>query len=535
MKTASRNLLVRACSATFRLRQTDLHAASAMSCLAAMVLFCTSAVAQDVRIERVTIVSPERSGPMQDASVVVRDGRIMSVTRSTTAVSRGPETIIDGHNLYLVPGLIDSHVHTGDLPGMTAEQEQAHPDIASAARDQIPRSYLYFGFTTLIDLNSTPARIAQWNAREVHPDIYFCGGAPIVDGYPMNWAPKPQRYEGYPYMIVQRGEESAAPKGIDPVSHTPEAVVSRMKADGALCVKSFYERGFGEQQTIPAPRLDTIRSLVQTARAAKMPVFLHANGSDAQAFALEAGVDIIAHGLWHWNGDPQTNSDLTPRVTKVLDNVVKTQVGWQPTMQVLYGELDLFDPTYLSDPMLSRVLPASYIVWCRSAEGQWFHQVLTKALLPKPVAESNDAAAQWSAARSFYSAPIARNRNATNYLATRGARFLFSTDTPSAPTYVNAPGLNGWQEMHRLVDAGLTPAQVFRAATIVNAEALGLEREIGTVQPGKRANLLLLRKDPTQTIEAYDEIVKVILRGRVIDRKELEANRTAVGVDRRAQ
>ena len=418
---------------------------------------------------------------------------------------------------------------------MTTEQEQAHPDIAGAARDQIPRSYLYFGFTTLIDLNSTPARIAQWNAREVHPDIYFCGGAPIVDGYPMNWAPKPQRYEGYPYMIVQRGEESAAPKGIDPVSHTPEAAVSRMKADGALCVKSFYERGFGEQQTIPAPRLDTIRALVQAAHAAKMPVFLHANGSDAQAFALEAGVDIIAHGLWHWNGDPQTTSKLTPGVTKILDNVVKTQVGWQPTMQVLYGERDLFDPAYLSDPMLSRVLPASYIAWCRSPEGQWFHQVLTKALLPKAIAESNDPATQWSAARSFYSAPIARNRNATNYLAMRGARFLFGTDTPSAPTYVNAPGLNGWQEMHRLADAGLTPAQVFRAATIVNAEALGLDREIGTVQPGKRANLLLLRKDPTQTVEAYDEIVKVLLRGRVIDRKELIANRTADGVGRRAQ
>lgn len=127
---------------------------------------------------------------------------------------------------------------------------------------------------------------------------------------------------------------------------------------------------------------------------------------------------------------------------------------------------------------------------------------------------------------------MARNKNATNYLAKRGARFLFGTDTPSAPTYANPPGLNGWMEMNRLVDAGLTPAQVFRAATIVNAEALGLDREFGTVQPGKRANLLLLRKDPTQTVEAYDEIVKVILRGRVIDRAGLVASRTADGAGR---
>ena len=47
---------------------------------------------------------------------------------------------------------------------------------------------------------------------------------------------------------------------------------------------------------------------------------------------------------------------------------------------------------------------------------------------------------------------------------------------------------------------------------------MGLGSEIGTVQVGKRANLLLLREDPTCTIQAYDEIVKVILHGRVLDR-----------------
>jgi imidazolonepropionase-like amidohydrolase len=523
-----------ACSALLRTVCTSLRASS-ISCLVAFGSFCASVVAQDVRIEHVTIVSPERSRPMKDVVVSIHKDRIVSVSSAKTHPAHGSEpyaNVIDGRGLYLVPGLIDSHVHTWDLPGMTAEQEQAHPDIASAAREQIPRSYLYFGFTTVVDLNSTPAAIAQWNSREVHPDIYFCGGAPIVDGYPMNWSPKPKRYEGFPYMIVQRGEEPSAPKGIDLASHTPEAVVSRMKADGALCVKSFYERGFGEEQTIPAPRLDTIQALVQAAHAAKMPVFLHANGSDAQAFALEAGVDIIAHGLWHWNADPPTTSELTPRVTKILDKVLKTQVGWQPTMHVLYGERDLFDPAYLADPMLLRSLPASYIAWCQSSEGQWFHKVLLNAVLPKPVAESNDAAGQWSAARSFYSAPIARNKNATSYLAKRGARFLFGTDTPSAPTYANPPGLNGRIEMNRLVDAGLSPAQIFRAATIANAQALGLDREIGTVQRGKKANLLLLRRDPTQTLEAYDQIVKVILRGRVIDRASLDANPSADGVGR---
>src|SRR5688500_6342067 len=219
--------------------------AGAAVVIAWLAAFGVSADAHELRIEHVTIVSPERSSPLRDATVSIRDDRIVSISPSTKG-TRGLKTadrVIDGRGLYLIPGLIDSHVHVNEVPGMTAPQEQAHPDIARAAREQIPRSYLYFGFTTLVDLISTPAQLAQWHGHKAHPDIYFCGAAPVVDGYPMNWTPKPQRYEPFPYMLIQRGDEAAAPAGIDAAAHTPEAVVSRMKADGMFCVKSFFERG----------------------------------------------------------------------------------------------------------------------------------------------------------------------------------------------------------------------------------------------------------------------------------------------------
>jgi imidazolonepropionase-like amidohydrolase len=77
--------------------------------------------------------------------------------------------------------------------------------------------------------------------------------------------------------------------------------------------------------------------------------------------------------------------------------------------------------------------------------------------------------------------------------------------------------------MRRLVEAGETPQQIFESATLANAQALKLDRDIGTVAVGKRANLLLLRQDPTQTIDAYTDIAKVILNGRVLSLSELEA------------
>ena len=108
---------------------------------------------------------------------------------------------------------------------------------------------------------------------------------------------------------------------------------------------------------MPVPRLDTIRELVKAAHAAHMPVLIHANGTDAQEFAVKAGADIIAHGLWHWNREEAT--ELTPRATRILDSVLTANMGWQPTMQVLYGLQDLFDPEYLANSDVTRVVPAS--------------------------------------------------------------------------------------------------------------------------------------------------------------------------------
>jgi len=469
------------------------------------------ATAQDLRIEHVTIISPELSQPLRNADVTVRDGRIVSVTVSTVRESN--VRTLDGRGLYLIPGLIDSHVHLGTIPGMTEAQEHSHPDIARIARQQIPRSYLYSGFTTLVDLDSNPEAMARWKSRSPVPDTHFCGGAAVMDGYPMNWLPRPQRYQAYPYMIVQRGDEAAAPAGIDVASHTPAAVVARMKADGAMCVKTFFHRFEG--QNLPEPRLDTLQELVRAAHSAGMPVLLHAIGPEGQRLGVDAGVDIIAHGLWEWTGDPHAPDQLTPEIKKVLDRVLETHTGLQPTMQVSYGFRDLFDPAYLSDPKLKRFVPPALMAWYGSAEGQWFRDSM---------AQSGDAAAKWRSVQATYAPTIARNNHATRYFTEHNGRLLFGTDTPAVPTYANPPGLNGWLEMKRLVKAGVTPAQIFRAATLANAEALGLSREIGTVEVGKRANLLLVRADPRKTIQAYAEIDKVILGGRVLDPHDLEAD-----------
>jgi imidazolonepropionase-like amidohydrolase len=109
-------------------------------CLAVItpVVHSETVPSQDVRIENVTIVSPESTREIDSVTVTIHDGRIQSITSTASAAPpSGPTTLqrLDGTNLYLIPGLIDSHVHLGGIPGMTDEQEKAHRDIARAARD----------------------------------------------------------------------------------------------------------------------------------------------------------------------------------------------------------------------------------------------------------------------------------------------------------------------------------------------------------------------------------------------------------------
>ncbi len=468
-----------------------------------------SVSAQSGWIRDVTIVSPELAAAVPGMHVVLNDGRIQEITAAPSAAARAADDVIDGTGRFLMPGLIDSHVHLRSVPGMLDSHAKALPDLDRIGRAQIPRSYLYYGFTSLVDLVGAADYIGEWNALEIRPDVHWCGGAPVANGYPTAFFPPELRFRILPYSLWDAGQGAAVPEGIDPAAQTPAAVVKRMKADGAICVKTFYEPGFGGRRDWPTPPLELIRRLVEAGHAEGMPVLIHANSQEAQGFALESGADIIVHGMWHWNDNEQT--EQPPEVAALLDEIVSRGIGYQPTMQVIYGERDLFDEAFLDDLEFANAVPAELIAWYRTDEGKWFRDRLAG---PRGLPEDSS---------SVNAAPISRLKQTVAKIADSEARLLFGSDTPSAPIYANPHGLNGSLELRALADAGIDPARLFRAATIENARAFGLDSEIGTIEPGKVANLLLLREDPLESVEAYDSIEKIILHGRILDRAALSA------------
>jgi imidazolonepropionase-like amidohydrolase len=424
--------------------------------------------------------------------VRILDGRIAEMSERRL---RG-EQEIDGTGRYLIPGLIDSHVHLAVPPGwpsaMTAEQAAAHPDVVAAALAQDPRSYLFFGFMTLVDLIGTAERTKQWNALDLRPDAYFCSGALIINDH--------IQFLHAPFFSY--AQESR----IDPAEHTPETAVAHIAADGAICVKTVYQEG--GPGGFPTPRLETAQALVAAAHEHGLPVFIHANRKGDQAFSVEAGVDVIVHGMWR---NPDEEAALDNEAREILAAVARDKIGYQPTTQVIVGLQDMLHGDYLARPELADAYPAALIDWYASKEGGWYADLMRNSGVEDM--------------ETFIRETINRASEVTGILNKADANLLFGTDTPSDMIYTNPPGLNGRMEMNNWVAAGISEERLFRAMTIGNARAIGLEGKIGSIEAGKTANMLLLDGNPLESVEAYDTIETVFLHGRPIARESLSARR----------
>lgn len=490
-------------------------------------LLSVAAVGQAVRnrgpnrtwIADVSIISPERLDHIQTGSVLIEGGRIIRVERRTGAKMPAGATMVSGKRQFLIPGLIDSHVHLASVPGMRPETgldpPESQPEMVRKYFKQLPRSYLYFGYTTLIDLAVVNRRVLDdFRQVSVRPDLYDCGPSlPVANGYPMSFAPPRVRFKVFSNFLYDTAQTSRIPAEYKPEDHTPAATVAVVKQSGGICVKTYFERGFAGDTNLPVMGSDVLAEIRKAASQAGLVLIMHANSFEAQKFAVEGDVHAVAHGMWNW-GELTAETELPPAIASLLDRIVQKRIGYQPTIQVMQGLRAYFDPEYLNLKTIRNVVPAEMLEWFQSSQGKWF----------KPEIAGKNAPPDAVVLQGFENGPLRRVRQVVAYLAGKDADFLFGTDTPSAPTYGNLPGLNGYLEMRQLQIAGLSLKQIFQAATINNARKFKLDSQLGTVEPGKIANLVILKKSPLESLDAYDSIVTVWVHGTPASRNSLAAN-----------
>ena len=431
-------------------------------------------------LEGATLIDGNGGAPVPDAAVVLREGKIECAgTRTACPVPAGVDTT-DLKGLWITPGLIDAHVHfsqTGWADGRpdSIDLRAQHPYekvVAGLARhpERFGRSYLCSGVTAVFDVGgyAWTLNLPQWSEPNFEvPRITAAG--PLLSTID-HWLNVP----GERQFLVLTGPD-AARQG-----------VAYLAERGSAAVKVWYI--VTPEQPVEKSA-EAVRAAGAAARERGLPLIVHATGLAEAKEALKAGAKVLVHSVW----------DL-PVDDELIDLARKNGAIYCPTLTVPRGYLRMFEaaarhqPPEVDDPN-----------GCVDPETR--ARVAETAQAPPPyTAEELKARDARTAERERIGATNLKR------VFEAGIPIAMGTDAGN-PLTLHGPAV--YAEMEAMQAAGLTPMQVLVAATRGGASAMGREKELGTVEKGKLADLLVVGADPTADIANLRQ-VRYVVRGGVV-------------------
>ena len=361
-----------------------------------------------------------RTGAVQRrATVVLRGGRIDSV--STGAAPAGAQ-VIDLNGRYLVPGLIDAHVHIASLPQVRAALESGVTTVRSA------------GVSNFVDVGM----------RTLVKQGFVAGPDLLATGYHVRPGVAPEMFLDFPELGDLMG-------GINTSDALRRAVRANL-SKGVDWIKTLATERAGTPDTDPRKQVYTeaeLRVIVAEAATKNVPVMAHAHGAEGALAAVKAGVRSIEHGTY-----------LTDE-----------------TLQLMAKQGTFFDPT------------ADIVNDLAEAGGDYDNAGLKR--------------------RGEMMQPVLIG--AIQRALKMGVKIVTGSDTAYGPTSIARVS----REAGMLVSAGLTPLQALQAATVTSAELLRIEKQVGVVENGFEADLLVVDGNPLDNIRTLLDPVLVISNGRI--------------------
>ena len=464
--------------------------------LAAVVLFltcsCSSHPPPSLAITHVTLIDATGAAPKTDMTVFLADEQIAAIGASKSVFIPRKTKTLDGTGKFLVPGLVDMHVH------LTGAGEP------TGSRDFILPLLLANGITTVRDMGGDLESLIKLR-HEIElgqlqaPRIFFAG--PYLDGKPPFFQPS---------LVVTNSAEatedvhSLISRGADFIK-----VQSNLSRDAYFAIADVCRRehitfvGHVPDHVTASEASDggqkSIEHLTGVLRdcSSDEPLLIRQQFAAGPRKAT-TGQSLDRELLWQ-RKLLQSYSDEQARelITKFLRNQT-----WQvPTLILLRN--DAF-PTPETDP--SRDPRQKYIPL----------QVL--ANWQKGV-KDGDKGATTEQEFSLRSSLVQASLRIVGKMNMAGVPILAGTDTTAPFVF---PGSSLHEELALLVQAGLTPLQALEAATKLPAEFLGKQQTQGTIEQGKIADLLLLDGNPLDDIHNTRKIRAVILRGKLLDRGFLD-------------
>ena len=393
-----------------------------------------------------TVVDLNGKSHMEDAVVVIEGERISAIGSADKVEIPANAEIIDAKGSWLIPGLMNMHVHLGlTLPGkMEAElANETEAELALRMADNA-RKVLLAGITTIRltgeDRHADLAlKTAIGKGQAIGPRIFSSGEPLAITGG--HDSEKGLTYHDGPYELIK-----AARKEI---------------SSGADWIKILISGGISTNGGDIAEALMTpeeINAVVDAAHRFGAKVTAHSGSSAATNIAVDAGIDCIEHGYF--------------LERKTLRKMKKHGTWFVPTILVSQPALD---------PFFKEIGSPQWYMKRRESVGKHHWKALQMAI-------------------------------------EEGVNIALGTDQqPSAPTDGTTATV---REAEYYVEAGMTPLQALRSATIQSARLLDADKDLGSLEAGKYADILIVENNPALDIKALRNI-KLVMKGGTIYRDQL--------------
>ena len=430
----------------------------------ALALAAGAAHADGVVIEHVTLLDGTHA-PQTDMTVATDGERIATVTPS--ALAHGLEgRRIDGRGRYLMPGLMDVHIHLrgGFDPGAAPDAEPGPPNRQEGV--EALASFLYAGVTTVLDVGNRPEHILPLRADEragriLAPRIFATG----------NLITYPGSHGDRVALRISDFEKDKALLDKHIAEQQPDVLKLTLE-----------EEGWGSRPMIPLMPIDLLAKIIRYYNLHGIRTTVHVSSELRSLEAIYAGSDTLAHPVIQ---GPVSDSFVRLMAAK------KTPFASTLTIGDNYNRL-VEHPEYLDQPLyVASFSPAERARLKTRTREEWKTRTWTAWMkVMNPIAAEN-----------------VRKVHAAGGVAACG------TDQSS--------GAATQRELELLAGAGIAPLEVIRIATYNSAVFLGKADRLGSIETGKLADLVLLSKDPTADINNAKAIVFVMKGGRIIDESEL--------------
>lgn len=409
-------------------------------------------------IRGVTLIDGTGRSPVPGVTVVIDGTRIREA--GTTVQPPAGARVVDGTGKFLIPGLIDAHIHLrGGRAGGQSAAEQEREGVRAL------HGYLYSGVTTVFDAGNRSEYIMGLRAKErsgaiVSPRIFATGGTVASP----NGHGGPYNVEAWPGDRQLLDEHLATQPDLAKIGQD--------------------EHGWGVRPQINQLSDDLLEKIIRYYHSNGVRVIIHTSNEHNSIEAIYAGADTLAHPIIQ---APVSEQYLRMMGVKRVPTVSTLTIGDN------YSRL-ADHPEFVDEPLYADTIEAEERQRLKTdesakqKENRWaaWMKVMT------PVAQDN----------------LKRLNQTSRDIVAAG------TDQSSGPAL--------HREMELLVGGGITPADAIVIATRNAARALGQHEDLGTIEAGKLADLVLLEADPTKDINHAKLVNMVIKNGRIIDRSKLD-------------